>query len=131
MIKITSVASAATVGSSSPYTTDKRKDKRSVTINSIIKEYARTPIQEQETIITWYRTDTQATIYTSDRKMMTKLDKMYPRIKQLYDHNKIYAVEYALAPTLITFRKQKVKQNITKGERKARAKRAKYIKCVS
>lgn len=35
----------------------------------------RTPVDEQETTITWYRDEDTATIYTSDYTMMTKYDK--------------------------------------------------------
>ena len=35
----------------------------------------RTPGEEQETIIRWYRTDKTATIYTSDYLMMARFDK--------------------------------------------------------
>ena len=35
----------------------------------------RTPINEQETTITWYRDDDTAKIYTSDYMMMTRYDK--------------------------------------------------------
>ena len=35
----------------------------------------RTPIDEQETIIRWYRDEKEATIYTSDYTMMTRFDK--------------------------------------------------------
>ena len=33
----------------------------------------KTPFNEQETIIRWYREDEEATIYTSDYTMMTPL----------------------------------------------------------
>ena len=35
-----------------------------------------TPIEEQETIIRFYRDEDTATVYTSDTTMMTKLDKL-------------------------------------------------------
>ena len=99
-----------------------------MTLRNPPSNYARTPIDEQETVIQWYRTNDAAMIYTSDRTMITKLDKIYPRRKELYDHGKIYAVEYEIATSLLSFRKQRVTQKLTAEERNKRSRRAKGIK---
>lgn len=36
----------------------------------------RIPVEEQETVIRWYRTDTEATVSTSDSTVITAMEKL-------------------------------------------------------
>lgn len=74
--------------------------------------------EEQETVISWDRADRTARIYTTDRRYIGKLDKMYER-KQIHRNaDGITAIEYEVPEKLISFRSGVVKMNLTDEQRK-------------
>lgn len=84
-------------------------------------------IAEQETTVSWYRDEDTATVYTSDRTVMTKLDKLAydsasPWIcyKQDYVDDEVVAKWYKAPKSLICFRSAKVQSHMT-DEQKAQA----------
>ena len=96
--------------------------------------------EEQETTISFSRTDSGAEIWTSDRTTMTKLDRLcsespeYWKCKKVENFldgslaNKVYTVT---DKSLISFRSKKVKRELTdeqRAEMAERFKRAKFSK---
>lgn len=51
------------------------------------------PLEEQETVIQFNRTDNHATIYTSDSTMMTKLDKCVAASPDLYKLKEVHKLQ--------------------------------------
>lgn len=51
------------------------------------------PLEEQETVIQFNRTDNHATIYTSDSTMMTKLDKCVAVSPDLYKLKEVHKLQ--------------------------------------
>lgn len=83
------------------------------------EKFAPLSSEEQETVISWDRVDRTARIYTTDRRYIGKLDKMYER-KQIHRNaDGITAVEYEVPEKLISFRSGIVKKNLT-DEQKAK-----------
>ena len=87
-------------------------------------------IAEQETTVSWYRDEDTATVYTSDRTVMTKLDKLAydsasPWIcyKQDYIGDDVVAKWYKAPKSLISFRSTQVTRNLTDEQRAAMAAR--------
>lgn len=95
-------------------------------------------LEEQETIINFSRTDTGAEIFTTDRTMMTKLDKLCEESPEFWkckrvDHfldgslaNKVYTVA---DKSLVSFRSKKIKRELTdeqKAEIAERFRRTKF-----
>jgi len=60
--------------------------------------------EERETIIRYDRSGDECNIYTCDRTVMTKLDKLYKCTKEYSDNDGIYAKEYTTRRQLISFR---------------------------
>jgi len=60
--------------------------------------------EERETIIRFDRSDDTCSIYTCDRTVMTRLDKLYKCTKVYADSDGIYAKEYTTRKQLISFR---------------------------
>ena len=69
-----------------------------------MKGFCNTPVEEQETVIQFDRTETTINIYTCDKMMITKLDKLYPRAKEDVSDRKIRAVTYEIPKRLLSFR---------------------------
>ena len=92
---------------------------------------------EQETTISFSRTDSGAEIWTSDRTTMTRLDRLcaespeYWKCKKVENFldgslaNKVYTVT---DKSLISFRSKKVKRELTNEQRTEMAKRFKRAK---
>ena len=75
--------------------------------------------EEQETVISWDRVDRTARIYTTDRRYICKLDKIYER-KQIHRNaDGITAIEYEVPEKLISFRSGFVKRNLTDEQKAA------------
>jgi len=60
--------------------------------------------EERETIIRYDHSGDECNIYTCDRTVMTKLDKLYKCTKEYSDGDGIYAKEYMTRRQLISFR---------------------------
>ena len=91
------------------------------------------PIDEQETTITFLRAEHSAVVWTNDRTMITKLDKMCEKfpasyvctdIRKTADTGEVMDKRYRIADkTLLSFRGVKIKHELTeeqKDERRAR-----------
>lgn len=85
------------------------------------------PLNEQETGISWYRTEKGCIIYTSDSTVMTKLDKRCVDSANNYkcvhvqkdEDGNVISKQYELKDkTLISFRGRKVKRELSEDERK-------------
>ena len=91
----------------------------------------RTPIDEQETIIRWYRDEAEATIYTSDYLMMARFDKYVDEgdwefVKSETCEGDIVSKTYKAPKTLLYGRKAKNKTApLTDEQREALAMRFK------
>lgn len=89
----------------------------------------RTPIDEQETIIRWYRDETEATVYTSDYTMMTRFDKFveggdWEFVKQETHKGDLISKTYKAPKELLYGRKVKAKkQELTEEQKAERAMR--------
>lgn len=82
------------------------------------EKFAPLSSEEQETVISWDRADRTARIYTTDRRYIGKLDKLYER-KQIHRNaDGITAIEYEVPEKLISFRSGVVKMNLTDEQRK-------------
>ncbi len=84
-------------------------------------------LEEQETIIHFMRNDGYATIYTTDRTTMTKLDKLCEQSPEFYKLTKEDAIKgevcgktYRLTDkTLVSFRSKKKEVRFTDEQREA------------
>lgn len=76
------------------------------------------PIEEQETVVQFDRTSDNMSIYTSDRRYITKLDKIYKRSKEFKYNGKVEAVEYIVPVKLLTFRSKPVQRKALTEEQK-------------
>lgn len=89
----------------------------------------RLAIEEQETIIRWYRDETEATVYTSDQTMMTRYDKFVEggdwKIAKTETHEgDLISKTYKAPKELLFGRKMKNKGlSLTDEEREARGAR--------
>lgn len=81
--------------------------------------------EEQETVISWDRADRTARIYTTDRRYIGKLDKLYDRVRVYRNADGITAVEYEVPEKLISFRSGIVKKNLTDEQRRAKSEQMK------
>ena len=83
----------------------------------------RTPINEQETIIRWYRDEDEATIYTSDYTMMTRFDKFvesgdWELDTENYSDQDIVSKEYKAPKNLVYGRSKQVEKRLLTEEEK-------------
>lgn len=78
----------------------------------------RVPTDEQETVIQFDRSGTVCHVYTTDSTVMTKLDKIHKRVKQDYVGGKPIAAYYEFDKKLLSFKKKRIKQNLTDEQRK-------------
>ena len=93
--------------------------------------------EERETIIRYDRSGDECNIYTCDRTVMTKLDKLYKCTKEYSDSDGVYAKEYTTRRQLISFRTdanykpEYVPQRTVSNEQLARLKQGKQQKNIS
>jgi len=90
------------------------------------------PIAEQETTISWYRTDDTVCVYTSDRTMMTRLDKLaddpgspWTRVWTEQSYGDIISKRYTAPRNLISFRRAPLSRVLTDEQRAEAAERLK------
>lgn len=69
-----------------------------------MKIFYNTPNEEQETVIQFNRSEKTMNIYTCDKTMITKLDKLYPRTNEDICDGKIRAITYEAPKNLLSFR---------------------------
>ena len=69
------------------------------------------PKEEQETVITWMRDEDRATVFTSDRTVMTKMNNrcrdnpnQYQHVKDDYCNGELSGSTYTMPKKMITFR---------------------------
>lgn len=94
-------------------------------------------LQEQETTINFYRDSELASIYTSDRTVMTRLDKLaesddYPdwkliRENQSMEDHEVVSKVYETKKKLVSFRAAIVQRELTEEQREAYRERAKHM----
>ena len=91
-------------------------------------------LEEQETVVNFYRTDHRMSIYTSDQTMITKLMKLLKKSEQNEEagyilvreekmDGRVVAIEVSAPKHLISLRMPKKKRELTDEERKAMADR--------
>lgn len=77
---------------------------------------------EQETVIVMGRNDKHATVYTSDSRMLAKLQKKgepYKRVKVDKQDGKIIAATYEVDKKLISFRNKRIKRILSDEQKQA------------
>lgn len=74
------------------------------------KKFYNTPISEQETNLTNSRGELFWWIYTSDRTIITKIDKIYTRTKEDIFNGKVRAVMYQIPFNAVSIRKPRTKK---------------------
>lgn len=89
------------------------------------EKFAPLSSEEQETVISWDRADRTARIYTTDRRYIGKLDKLYDRVRVYRNADGITAVEYEVPEKLISFRSGVTSRVWTEEERRAASERMK------
>lgn len=116
-------------------TMSKYKQEREVGNMEETKELYSIPPQEQETTINFSRTDDTCIVWTSDKTVMTKLDRLcdtsdnYEVIKVGKVDGTIVNKEYQIKDkSLISFRSAKVKMNLTEEQRREKAERLARIR---
>ena len=104
--------------------------------------YFSIPLDEQETTITFRRTDKDADIWTNDRTMITKLDRLCEKSPDNYkcidvnryimdDEDVIVDKKYRISDkTLISFRSAKIRRDLTDEQKKEMAERLRGSKFV-
>ena len=89
------------------------------------EKFAPLSSEEQETVISWDRVDRTARIYTTDRRYIGKLDKLYDRVRVYRNADGITAVEYEVPEKLISFRRETSKKEYTDEEKRLLVERLK------
>ena len=89
------------------------------------EKFAPLSSEEQETVISWDRVDRTARIYTTDRRYIGKLDKLYERKRIHRNTDGITAIEYEVPEKLISFRSGVTSRVWTEEERRAASERMK------
>lgn len=93
-------------------------------------------IEDQETTINIWRSNGGATIWTSDTTMMTKLDKLVEKsdhytcvdVGRMACKGDILFKEYKVDDkTLISFRSNKIRQNLTEEQKQAKSERMREV----
>lgn len=94
-------------------------------------------LQEQETTINFYRDSELASVYTSDRTVMTKLDKLaesdeYPdwkliKVNRSMEDKEIVSKVYETKKKLVSFRSNIVQRELTEEQKEAYRERAKHM----
>ncbi len=85
-----------------------------------------TPIDEQETTISFSRDSESASVWTNDRTVMTKLDKLCEKNPDIYratevgkaqDDGSILSKEYVMPKLLLSFRSGRTKKVLTEEQK--------------
>ena len=92
------------------------------------KSFAGLPCNEQETVICIDRETRAARIYTSDTRLINKLDKLYERKKVHRNEDGVTAVECEVPEKYISFRKGIVRQQLTDEQKRIRSERMKKLR---
>ncbi len=96
------------------------------------EQFAGIPSAEQETTISYCRTEPGAEIWTNDRTVMTKLDKLAKESPEFYKLKEtgrtrsghlLYKVYTMTDKSMISFRSKKVTRELTEEQRQALADR--------
>ena len=77
-----------------------------------MKKIAISP-NEQETVISFMRSDKEASVFTSDPTIANKLDKNFKRHKEILTKGKLTGIEYLIPKNSIYFKAPKAKQNLS------------------
>jgi len=72
-----------------------------------------TPTDEQETVISFMRSDKEASIFTSDPTIANKLDKNFKRHKEILTKGKLTGIEYIIPKNCIYFKGKKDKTQLS------------------
>lgn len=91
-------------------------------------------LEEQETVVNFYRTDHRMSIYTSDQTMITKLMKLLKKSEQNEEagyilvreekmNGRVVAIEVSAPKHLLSLRTPKKKRELSDEERKVMADR--------
>jgi len=86
------------------------------------------PVEEQETVVQIDRQTKMARIYTTDSRVICKLDKIYDRFKVHKQNRKIVGVEYQVPENMITFRSKSRKCTLTEAQKKKATERIKNVR---
>ena len=86
----------------------------------LLEKYESISLSEQETTISYNRDEDHAIVWTNDRTMITKLDKLCREAPENYQ-----CIEVGKAG--IAFRQRRVKLNLTDDQRAALVERAKRL----
>lgn len=94
------------------------------------------PVTEQETVIQFSRDSDEASVWTSDSTMITKLDKLvdyknWYRVKTEKIDSEVIAKEYKTNKRLISFRAKKTERTMTDEQRQALSERLKATRIKS
>ena len=90
------------------------------------EKYWSCPLDEQETTISFGRTDELADVWTNDRTMITKLDKLCESAPEYYkcievgkamNDGGIMNKRYKIDKSMLSFRSKKSKPNLTEEQR--------------
>jgi uncharacterized protein (DUF2384 family) len=93
-------------------------------------------IEEQETVISFSRDSNVASLWTSDRTIINKLDKLVINNPKDYilkhiglsmNNGEVLCKEYYLPKTLITLRKRKAERTVTEEQREKMRQRAQAL----
>ena len=94
-------------------------------------------LQEQETTINFYRDSDLASVYTSDRTVMTRLDKLaesdeYPdwkllKVNRSMEDKEIVSKVYETKKRLISFRSTIVQRELSEEQRQMYRERVKHM----
>lgn len=94
-------------------------------------------LQEQETVINFYRDSDLASVYTSDRTVMTRLDKLaesdaYPewkliKVNRSMEDKEIVSKVYETKKKLISFRANIIQRDLTEEQIEAYRERGRHM----
>ena len=96
-------------------------------------------LEEQETVVNFYRTDRRMSIYTSDQTMITKLMKLlkkseqngeagYMLVREEKMNGRVVAIEVSAPKHLLSLRTPKKKRELSDEERQALAERMRKVR---
>ena len=96
-------------------------------------------LEEQETVVNFYRTDHRMSIYTSDQTMITKLMKLlkkseqneeagYIHVREEKMNGRVVAIEVSAPKHLMSLRMPKKKRELSDEERQALAERMRKVR---
>lgn len=101
------------------------------------EKYWSCPLDEQETTISFGRTDDLADVWTNDRTIITKLDKLCESAPDYYHcievgratiGGRIMNKRYKIDKSMLSFRSKKAKPNLTEEQREQMRNRLKSLR---